>query len=128
VKSFSSPTPIQMQSIPIMLDGREIIACSATGSGKTLAYLLPVLADLKGPTKEGFRAVFISPTRELANQIHREVLKLCVGKPFKICVLNKATNAQSQVSESLKHYGKFMKIYIRYSHLYSIKISSCNSE
>ena len=108
LKSFSAPTPIQMQAIPIMLHGREVIACSPTGSGKTLAYLIPILADLKGPEKQGFRAVIISPTRELAKQIHREILKLSVGKPFKICVLSKATNAQSsQVADSLKHYGIF---------------------
>lgn len=98
-KSFQNPTPIQMQSIPIILHSRDLIACAPTGSGKTLAFLLPILHDLKGPTKEGFRAVIISPTRELATQIHRELLKLVAGKPFKICVLSKAN-----INASLKNY------------------------
>ncbi|KAJ3324225.1 DEAD (Asp-Glu-Ala-Asp) box polypeptide 52 [Boothiomyces sp. JEL0866] len=66
--SYETPTPIQMQSLPIILHGRDLIACAPTGSGKTLAFLLPILHDLKAPTKEGFRAVIISPTRELATQ------------------------------------------------------------
>ncbi len=83
-----------------------MIACAPTGSGKTLSFILPILHDLKGPTKEGFRAVLISPTRELAQQIHRELMKLSVGKPFKVCVLSKATNVSSdQVAESLQNYG-----------------------
>lgn len=81
------------------------MACAPTGSGKTLAFLLPILHALKGPTKEGFRAVFVSPTRELAQQIHRECLKLCQGKPFKICLLSKSTNASSeQIAESLQTF------------------------
>ncbi|KAI9208868.1 P-loop containing nucleoside triphosphate hydrolase protein [Polychytrium aggregatum] len=90
---YNAPTPIQMQAIPIMCHGREVMACAPTGSGKTLAFILPILHDLKGPAKEGFRAVIVSPTRELAQQIYREMKKLAKGKPFKICVLSKATNA-----------------------------------
>ncbi|KAH6573220.1 hypothetical protein BASA62_003067 [Batrachochytrium salamandrivorans] len=88
---YLKPTPIQMQAIPIMLHNREVMACASTGSGKTLAFLLPILHDLKGPTKEGFRALIITPTRELAQQTYRELKKLSVGKPFKTCVLTKST-------------------------------------
>jgi ATP-dependent RNA helicase DDX52/ROK1 len=66
---FGTPTPIQMQSIPIMLHKRDVMACAPTGSGKTLSFLVPVLHSLQGPTKEGFRALIISPTRELAQQV-----------------------------------------------------------
>ncbi|KAJ3275627.1 DEAD (Asp-Glu-Ala-Asp) box polypeptide 52 [Terramyces sp. JEL0728] len=99
---YETPTPIQMQSLPVILHGRDLIACAPTGSGKTLAFLLPVLHVLKAPAKEGFRAVIISPTRELAAQIHREIQKLIVGKPFKVCVLSKANTASN-----LKSYGEF---------------------
>jgi ATP-dependent RNA helicase DDX52/ROK1 len=67
---FDTPSPIQMQSIPIMLHGRDVMACAPTGSGKTLSFLIPMLHTLKGPAKEGFRALIISPTRELAQQVH----------------------------------------------------------
>ncbi|KAL2914623.1 RNA-dependent ATPase rok1 [Polyrhizophydium stewartii] len=102
---YVKPTPIQMQAMPIMLHGREVMACAPTGSGKTLAFLLPILHDLKGPTKEGFRALIITPTRELAQQIYRELKKLSVGKPFKTCVLTKATNATNAgVAATLKSF------------------------
>lgn len=66
---FNDPTPVQMQSIPIILGKRDLIACAPTGSGKTLAYLIPLLMQLKSHQSKGFRAVIISPTRELAQQV-----------------------------------------------------------
>ncbi|MXQ84494.1 hypothetical protein E5288_WYG020657 [Bos mutus] len=65
---FQTPTPIQMQAIPVMLHGRELLASAPTGSGKTLAFSIPILMHLKQPTNKGFRALIISPTRELASQ------------------------------------------------------------
>jgi ATP-dependent RNA helicase DDX52/ROK1 len=113
---YKSPTPIQMQSIPIMLHGRDVMACAPTGSGKTLAFLLPILADLKGPAKENFRALIISPTRELAQQIHRELMKLCAGKPFKVCVLSKTTNLSANNSANLKNYDILISTPLRLVH------------
>src|SRR6202035_1657729 len=66
---FPTPTPIQMQSIPIILGKRDILACAPTGSGKTLAYLIPLLMRLQSHRSKGFRAVIITPTRELAQQV-----------------------------------------------------------
>ena len=81
------------------------MACAPTGSGKTLAFLLGMIHNLKGPAKKGFRGLIITPTRELAQQIHRELKKLCQNKPFKVCILSKATNVSSaSVSNSLKNY------------------------
>ncbi|XP_033027758.1 probable ATP-dependent RNA helicase DDX52 isoform X1 [Lacerta agilis] len=90
---FQTPTPIQMQAIPVMLHGRELLACAPTGSGKTLAFGVPVLAHLKQPMNKGFRALIISPTRELANQTHRELLKLSEGIGFRIHMIHKAAEA-----------------------------------
>ena len=45
---FSEPTPVQMQAIPALMDGRDVSACAPTGSGKTLAFLLPMLARVRG--------------------------------------------------------------------------------
>eukprot|EP00124_Ichthyophonus_hoferi_P006098 Ihof_evm1s1201 gene=Ihof_evmTU1s1201 len=65
---YEDPTAIQMQAIPLMLKEREVLAAAPTGSGKTMAFLLPVFHHLKEPKRDGFRAVIISPTRELAKQ------------------------------------------------------------
>jgi ATP-dependent RNA helicase DDX52/ROK1 len=73
---FSTPTPIQMQSIPIILGKRDILACAPTGSGKTLAYLIPLLMRLKSHRSKGFRAVIITPTRELAQQVRFSCISL----------------------------------------------------
>lgn len=67
---FETPTPIQEQTIPITLAGRDLIACAQTGTGKTAAYLLPVMHHiLQQGDRNHISALIISPTRELALQI-----------------------------------------------------------
>uniref|UniRef100_H2V3E7 Probable ATP-dependent RNA helicase DDX52 n=1 Tax=Takifugu rubripes TaxID=31033 RepID=H2V3E7_TAKRU len=88
-----SPTPIQMQAIPLMMHGRELLACAPTGSGKTLAFCVPLLAHLQQPANLGFRAVIISPTRELASQTYRELLRLTDGVGFRVHIIDKASLA-----------------------------------
>ncbi|XP_048840541.1 probable ATP-dependent RNA helicase DDX52 [Brienomyrus brachyistius] len=95
---FQNPTPIQMQAIPLMLHRREILACAPTGSGKTVAFCLPILAHLRQPANRGFRALIISPTRELASQTHRELLKLSEGLGFRVHIIDKGGDA-------IKKYG-----------------------
>ncbi|XP_055792866.1 probable ATP-dependent RNA helicase DDX52 [Salvelinus fontinalis] len=87
------PTPIQMQAIPLMMHGRELLACAPTGSGKTLAFSLPLLTHLKQPANLGIRALIISPTRELASQTHRELVRLSEGVGFRVHILDKASMA-----------------------------------
>ncbi len=73
--NIETPTPVQMQVIPCMLEGFEVIGCAPTGSGKTLAFGLPLLHSMSQIVEHtGIRALIISPTRELANQTY-EVLK-----------------------------------------------------
>ncbi|AQK90488.1 Putative DEAD-box ATP-dependent RNA helicase family protein [Zea mays] len=75
---FSAPTPIQAQSWPIALRGRDIVAVAKTGSGKTLGYLLPgfiLLKRLQHNSREGPTVLVLSPTRELATQIQDEAIK-----------------------------------------------------
>jgi ATP-dependent RNA helicase RhlE len=67
---FTSPTPIQEQSIAPTRDGRDVLACAMTGSGKTAAFLLPTLHRLLDRPRGTTRALVLSPTRELAAQIH----------------------------------------------------------
>ncbi|KHG16462.1 DEAD-box ATP-dependent RNA helicase 46 -like protein [Gossypium arboreum] len=82
---FSAPTPIQAQSWPIALQGRDIVAIAKTGSGKTLGYLIPGFMHLKQCRKDprmGPTVLVLSPTRELATQILDEALKF--GKSSRI--------------------------------------------
>lgn len=72
---FDECTPIQEQAIPVILEGRDLIAVAQTGTGKTAAYLLPVidrLADLP-QAKDYVNCIVMSPTRELAQQIDRQM-------------------------------------------------------
>ena len=65
---FVTPTPIQKQAIPLVLDGKDVIATAETGTGKTAAFLLPILQRLEVSGKKGSTVLVLSPTRELANQ------------------------------------------------------------
>ncbi|XP_067015407.2 probable ATP-dependent RNA helicase DDX52 isoform X2 [Anabrus simplex] len=93
---YTAPTPIQMQAIPIMLKSRQLLACAPTGSGKTAAFLVPVIHQLKGPRKRGFRAVIVSPTRELAKQTYRECLRLAEGTNLRIHIISKVNHAKDK--------------------------------
>lgn len=85
-QNFQTPTPIQCQAIPAIMSGRDVIGIAKTGSGKTLAFLLPMLRHIKDqePLKpnDGPIALVMTPTRELALQIHKEAR--LYGKPLKI--------------------------------------------
>ena len=78
---FETPTPIQRQAIPLLLENHELLAVAPTGSGKTLAFLLPIILSLraKDDTAGGPRALLLSPTKELAQQSHRILRLLCRG-------------------------------------------------
>ena len=68
---YENPTPIQEQAIPVILEGRDVIAAASTGTGKTAAFLLPTVSKLKrfGKGPRGPRILVVTPTRELAEQI-----------------------------------------------------------
>ena len=71
-QSYTEPTPIQAQSIPPLLEGRDVLGCAQTGTGKTAAFALPILQHLTNNPRRGkrvVRALVLSPTRELAAQI-----------------------------------------------------------
>lgn len=72
-EEYTSPTPIQMQAVPHLLEGRDLLGCAQTGTGKTAAFALPILQRLKEnyqpAGKKGVRSLILTPTRELAVQI-----------------------------------------------------------
>src|SRR5512143_1901067 len=73
---YSTPTPIQVQAIPPVLEGRDVMGLAQTGTGKTAAFVLPILERLlKGP-RGRVRSLIIAPTRELAEQIHVSIVAL----------------------------------------------------
>jgi len=73
---YAIPTPIQKETIPSILAGRDIMGLAQTGTGKTAAFVLPILQRLmKGPRGK-LRALILSPTRELAEQIHTNIRQL----------------------------------------------------
>jgi ATP-dependent RNA helicase RhlE len=76
---YTRPTPIQHQAIPLLLDGRDLLASAATGSGKTAAFLFPILHRLQGRPRGCTRALVITPTRELAAQILEHLQALSTG-------------------------------------------------
>ncbi len=73
---YARPTPIQAESIPVALAGRDLIGCASTGTGKTAAFVLPILQRLSRAGRGKCRALVLAPTRELALQIDEQVLAL----------------------------------------------------
>ncbi len=67
---FTTPTPIQSQTIPFILKGRDVIGLAQTGTGKTAAFVLPMLHHLLNGKRGQLRSLIIAPTRELAEQIN----------------------------------------------------------
>lgn len=91
--SYKTPTPIQAASWRYLLDGRDLIGVAETGSGKTMAFAYPAVQYLcklpkheKNPKKSGAKVVIVSPTRELAMQIHEQVATLTTAAGMKDAV------------------------------------------
>lgn len=83
---ISAPTPIQAQSIPALLDGRDVIGQARTGSGKTLAFGLP-LVERADPSVRGVQALVLVPTRELAIQVGGVLDRLCATRRLRLTLL-----------------------------------------
>ncbi|MDH3815732.1 MAG: DEAD/DEAH box helicase, partial [Acidobacteriota bacterium] len=80
---FTEPTPIQRDALPPALEGRDVLACAMTGSGKTAAFVLPILQQMAGTQGGRSRALIITPTRELASQIHEHIEALARHTPVR---------------------------------------------
>ena len=70
---FEKATPVQEQTIPVIMKGKDLIACAQTGTGKTAAYLLPLCNKLLEKEHHGIKALVLVPTRELAIQIDQQM-------------------------------------------------------
>jgi ATP-dependent RNA helicase RhlE len=67
---YTRPTPIQLQAMPPVLQGCDVVGLAQTGTGKTAAFVLPILQRLIQAPRSRIRALILTPTRELAEQIH----------------------------------------------------------
>eukprot|EP00928_Gymnodinium_smaydae_P053631 TRINITY_DN37579_c0_g1_i1.p1 TRINITY_DN37579_c0_g1~~TRINITY_DN37579_c0_g1_i1.p1 ORF type:complete len:617 (-),score=119.31 TRINITY_DN37579_c0_g1_i1:202-1992(-) len=101
---YDRPTPVQRNSIPIVLSGRDLMACAQTGSGKTCAFMIPCLESLlrSGPPPGTGRrkampcGLVLAPTRELAAQIHVECLKFSFHTGIRCCIIYGGADMREQ--------------------------------
>lgn len=100
--NYTRATPIQAQSLPPMLAGRDVLGQARTGTGKTAAYGLALLARIN-PEVKRTQALVLCPTRELADQIAKEIRRLARALPnIKLTVLSGGINQRPQLA-SLEH-------------------------
>ena len=100
---FVQATPIQSMAIEPALAGHNVVATAQTGTGKTLAFVLPVIQSLaakRGPNV--VRAVILSPTRELALQIHETFTKMAVGSGVRAAIVVGGLNERLQLQSIRK--------------------------
>jgi superfamily II DNA/RNA helicase len=99
-EGITIPTPIQEQFIPLVAEGRDVIAQSETGSGKTLGFALPLLEKIN--RRDGLALLVLAPTRELALQISQEFIKFSHGKQLTITPVYGGVSVDEQV-KNLPH-------------------------
>ena len=100
---FTVPTPVQAQTIPLMLDGHDIIAKAPTGTGKTCAFGIPLIECLN-PDMKDLQAVVVCPTRELCEQITNDLRALIRFNPaIRIASVYGGANMQKQVEALRRH-------------------------
>ncbi len=101
---FVSPRPIQAETIPATLQGRDILGLAETGTGKTAAFALPVLERLMTARQRGGpRVLIVAPTRELASQINEEIKALAKFTRVKTVTVFGGVSAQPQISALKKN-------------------------
>lgn len=100
--NFHTPTPIQQKAIPIALEGKDVMGIAQTGTGKTMAFGIPMIQRL---TQTGGRGLVLVPTRELAVQVHENMVK--VAPKTKMAVLIGGASMHLQI-QALKHNPKIL--------------------
>ena len=101
---YQQPTPIQRETIPPVLEGRDVLGCAQTGTGKTAAFALPILQRLMQQGKPAaktrpIRALILTPTRELALQIYENFEGYGKKLPLRPCVIFGGVGQQPQVEQ-----------------------------
>jgi len=96
---YTTPTPIQLQSMPAILEGKDVMGLAQTGTGKTAAFALPILQRLMSGPRKTIRALIVAPTRELAEQIHEAVGGLGRATKLKSVTVYGGVNKNPQVQK-----------------------------
>lgn len=101
-QGICTPTPIQQLSIPLVLEGHDLLAEAQTGTGKTLAFLLPVFQKAE-PKSHHIQALVITPTRELAIQITQVAKSLTTAKPLNCLAAYGGQDVRAQLHKLQGH-------------------------
>jgi ATP-dependent RNA helicase RhlE len=96
---YQTPTPIQIQAIPPVLSGKDVMGLAQTGTGKTAAFVLPILQHLLPGACGKVRSLIIAPTRELAEQIHVSIGKLGRNTHLTSCTIYGGVSINPQVQK-----------------------------
>ncbi len=94
---YTTPTPIQLQAIPPILAGKDVLGLAQTGTGKTAAFVLPILEHLLKGARGRLRALILSPTRELAEQTHTAIGELGRQTGLRSLTIYGGVNAAPQI-------------------------------
>jgi ATP-dependent RNA helicase RhlE len=96
---YKTPTPIQVQAIPPVLAGKDVMGLAQTGTGKTAAFVLPILERLLPGPRGKVRTLIIAPTRELAEQIHVSIGELGRNTHLLSCTIYGGVGASPQIQK-----------------------------
>ena len=96
-QGIKDPTEIQEKTIPLLLDGKDIIGGSATGSGKTLAFASPIIENLV--PRKFVQALILTPTRELAEQVTESIKDFSKNKKLNILAVYGGVNIERQIRQ-----------------------------
>lgn len=96
---ITEPTPVQKETIPVALEGRDLVATAQTGTGKTLAFVLPALTRLASRRPVNNSMLVITPTRELAQQIHDVIKEFGRALGFRAVCLYGGVGIEPQIKE-----------------------------
>jgi ATP-dependent RNA helicase RhlE len=100
---YNEPTPIQVQAIPVVLSGEDLIGCAETGTGKTAAFFLPIIQRLSESSRPGVRVLVLAPTRELALQIEQMYGELNPIKRNRCVAIIGGASASRQIDGLRRH-------------------------
>ncbi len=96
---YNKPTPIQQESIPHLLKGKDMLGLAQTGTGKTAAFVLPTLQRLEKGSRKTVKALIITPTRELAEQIHENIQEMACFTTLRSCSIYGGVSKFSQLKQ-----------------------------